>query len=313
MEVTTYAKFEGISEEIKRLLSRASDSVRICVAWLSFDLYRPILLDLLSRDVDVYLIVNHDEKNEIEEIRKIAGLNFKPLMMRVRSKLMHNKFCIIDDRIVVTGSYNWSENAEGHFENIVIIKEDLSLVKKFRHEFEDLYEYHTHQVDFEKCHCRSILFKLAIFGYEGGRHNDSTVGVWAVCARNNHVKFLGSRDEQYLHAQLRLTDDDDDEFEINLRESDAKVWDMRRAFDAERVHRRRIQSYFSSRYIADVHGIGWVVCTNSGEYYKGYADSPEFEVSIPFRDAYFRKVIPSVLGEHDGEVDKIVDMHKPAV
>jgi len=39
----------------------------------------------------------------------------------------------------------------------------------------------------------------------------------------------------------------------------------------------------------------------------------EFEVSIPFRNAYFRKIVPVVLGEHDGEVDEIIEMHKPTV
>ena len=34
---------------------------------------------------------------------------------------MHNKFFIIDDHLVLTGSYNFSENAEANDENLVVI------------------------------------------------------------------------------------------------------------------------------------------------------------------------------------------------
>jgi len=225
---------------------------------------------------------------------------------------MHNKFCIIDDRIVITGSYNWSGNAEDHFENIVVVCDDFYLVKQFRHEFEDLSRYHDHEARFDRCRCNSTLFTLAVFGYEEGRYDESTVGLWSVCARNNHVEFLCSRDEQYLHAQLGMTDREDGS-EVDLRGGNTTVWDMRSAFDAERRDAARVQSYFDSEYGSKIHGAGWVVCTNAGEYLKGYASVPEFKVAIPIRNAYFRKLVPVELDEYSGEIEKIIDRHKPVV
>ena len=35
---------------------------------------------------------------------------------------MHNKVMVIDDRIVVTGSYNFSESAESNDENVLILE-----------------------------------------------------------------------------------------------------------------------------------------------------------------------------------------------
>ena len=35
---------------------------------------------------------------------------------------MHNKVMIIDDRIVITGSYNFSGNAESNDENMLILE-----------------------------------------------------------------------------------------------------------------------------------------------------------------------------------------------
>jgi len=51
---------------------------------------------------------------------------------------MHNKFAVIDRNIVITGSYNWSNNATNiNDENMVVIRsEDLS--NDFNQEFEEL-------------------------------------------------------------------------------------------------------------------------------------------------------------------------------
>ena len=38
-----------------------------------------------------------------------------------KKSLMHNKFCIIDDKIIINGSFNWSVNAvKSNNENIII-------------------------------------------------------------------------------------------------------------------------------------------------------------------------------------------------
>ena len=39
---------------------------------------------------------------------------------------MHNKLMIIDDRIVITGSYNFSENAESNDENMLVLESNAA-------------------------------------------------------------------------------------------------------------------------------------------------------------------------------------------
>ena len=48
---------------------------------------------------------------------------------------MHNKYCVIDDKIVITGSFNWSFQAANYnFENIVVI-ESPEIAEKFKKQF----------------------------------------------------------------------------------------------------------------------------------------------------------------------------------
>jgi len=65
------------------------------------------------------------------------GFNVKIAQQTGRG-IMHNKFAIFDDKEVVTGSYNWTENAEKYnYENALFIS-DPEVVNKYIKEFERL-------------------------------------------------------------------------------------------------------------------------------------------------------------------------------
>lgn len=54
--------------------------------------------------------------------------------------IMHNKFAIIDNQILITGSYNWTHSAEKlNDENLLIIKESETLIRKFTDAFTKLW------------------------------------------------------------------------------------------------------------------------------------------------------------------------------
>jgi phosphatidylserine/phosphatidylglycerophosphate/cardiolipin synthase-like enzyme len=52
---------------------------------------------------------------------------------------MHHKFAVFDERLVVTGSYNWTNSAEhANYENIILL-DDPGVVNRFRQEFPRLW------------------------------------------------------------------------------------------------------------------------------------------------------------------------------
>jgi hypothetical protein len=54
---------------------------------------------------------------------------------------MHNKFCIVDDDVLINGSYNWTYYAESkNRENILIIKDEIDVLQAFETEFSKLIE-----------------------------------------------------------------------------------------------------------------------------------------------------------------------------
>lgn len=53
--------------------------------------------------------------------------------------IMHHKFAIFDGQVMVTGSYNWTENAERfNYENL-LVEDDPALIQAFQKEFEKLW------------------------------------------------------------------------------------------------------------------------------------------------------------------------------
>jgi phosphatidylserine/phosphatidylglycerophosphate/cardiolipin synthase-like enzyme len=80
-----------------------------------------------------------DKKNELAERLKEKGVEvrYKPR----KSGRMHDKFMIVDEETVFSGSYNWTEKAEGNRENIIV----LPCPGPFMEEFEYIWEYSSNK------------------------------------------------------------------------------------------------------------------------------------------------------------------------
>ena len=117
--------FDDIQNTIIENLSNAKLSLKIAMAWFTNPVIFNTLLRICKRGIEVTLLINNDLINN-----RPNGLPFNKLIQAGASlyiaespKLIHNKFCIIDDKIVIDGSYNWTILAEkNNDENIVVIE-----------------------------------------------------------------------------------------------------------------------------------------------------------------------------------------------
>ena len=129
----------NIQNVIQRELFTANSSIKIAVAWFTNDLlFQPLLLKLAT-GVKVDLILNKDEINLSSSI----DFNFFAqqggnLYWNESNRLMHEKFCIIDDRIVITGSYNWTNKAEVNYESISIFIDEQDTITDYKARFQAL-------------------------------------------------------------------------------------------------------------------------------------------------------------------------------
>ena len=52
---------------------------------------------------------------------------------------MHNKFCIFDGSILITGSYNWTYSAESRNAENIIITDEENVCEDYTKYFSDLW------------------------------------------------------------------------------------------------------------------------------------------------------------------------------
>lgn len=147
--MTTEAIFDKIAPRLYQELSKATQSIYIAVAWFTNKEFFEVLKNKAKEGVLVQVIITKDSTNMKSGIA-YESLNIgKSGVFFVGGKkdLMHNKFCVIDEKMVINGSYNWSYSAEyDNHENIVITTGDEALVEQFIAQFKRIRNtYHATQ------------------------------------------------------------------------------------------------------------------------------------------------------------------------
>jgi phosphatidylserine/phosphatidylglycerophosphate/cardiolipin synthase-like enzyme len=142
---------EQIHNAIARKIGGAQHSIKICVAWFTCTSLATALKERLSKTKISIIISNHEfnlSANHFKSLVKFPNCTLH-ILPTIEQKMMHNKFCIIDDNIVITGSYNWSDRAENNYENILIC-EDPDLARQYTAYFNKLQTLSDHVPDFSK-------------------------------------------------------------------------------------------------------------------------------------------------------------------
>jgi hypothetical protein len=139
-------KFENIQKELVDRIKLSRSKLKIAVTWFTNnDLFNLLLHKLKHDSIQIELIILNDRiNNKIEgcDFQSFIDANGRFYYSDVNS-MVHHKFCIIDDELVITGSYNWTYYAENrNWENIVVIQ-DSSIVKGYVDEFEKIKNAHT--------------------------------------------------------------------------------------------------------------------------------------------------------------------------
>lgn len=126
--------FENIREELVNELIQANHTIFAAVAWLTDDYLLDILTKKASKGVSIQLIISGSENNEKYRFRSLIDAGGEVYIVgggNVQTDgFMHNKFCVIDFKKVVTGSFNWTKNANSNEENIVVIN-DLRIAYQY--------------------------------------------------------------------------------------------------------------------------------------------------------------------------------------
>jgi hypothetical protein len=113
--------FEDIQNQIIEQIRAAKFTIWVAVAWFTDKILMKELYDKAQQGLNIRLVVFDDE------INYQYGFKYEKLFETKRVKpigiyknIMHYKFCIIDFKTVIHGSYNWTNKARWNKETISI-------------------------------------------------------------------------------------------------------------------------------------------------------------------------------------------------
>lgn len=138
------AHFSNIHEVIIDHLEKANSEVVAAVAWFTDRDMFEVLCKKARSGINVSVALIGDDINQGP-----GALNFPRLEAaggRVAflaqgnrdEPTMHHKFCVIDRKTVITGSYNWSRKARRNDENITVVTDSIEFAAKYLETFESL-------------------------------------------------------------------------------------------------------------------------------------------------------------------------------
>ncbi|MFV7441884.1 phospholipase D-like domain-containing protein [Acinetobacter pittii] len=136
-KIDIQAYFQEIRIQIIESIQSARLSVWVAMAWFTDKELANELLKKHWDGLNIQVIVNDDDISQKYGLDfSLKGIEFykgNP-SSEFGKKIMHNKFCVIDFKKVIHGSYNWTNNAKYNNESITIT-ESKELAEEFAEQF----------------------------------------------------------------------------------------------------------------------------------------------------------------------------------
>ena len=108
----------SIYKELESAIDTARSSVMVAMYWLTYDPFIHKLIELRKKNVDVQVVLDGSMFANFQNVSNIVTLLNKsdiyPLILpskQINRGIMHNKFIVIDNKTVWTGSANFTKAA----------------------------------------------------------------------------------------------------------------------------------------------------------------------------------------------------------
>ena len=138
---TYFSPNGGVAANIIRAINNAKASIDLAIFDLTYNDIASSLEKAQKRGVRIRVIADSRQaKGHNSMISTLADNQFNLKITHGEGRgIMHNKFAIFDSKLMVTGSYNWTNNAERfNYENAIFIT-DPNVIRQYQKEFDKIW------------------------------------------------------------------------------------------------------------------------------------------------------------------------------
>ncbi|MCK5594722.1 hypothetical protein KAI19_00920 [bacterium] len=132
---TYFGPKDNLDEQLIKLINLSEKNIYGAFYSLRLPKVASALIDAKNRGVKIHLVMDNGRINNFRS--QYARLR-KHISVKTTSQtrgLMHNKFCVFDNKVIWTGSYNPTYNGTYYNNNNVVIINSETLAKDFINEF----------------------------------------------------------------------------------------------------------------------------------------------------------------------------------
>lgn len=125
----------GCQEAVITEINKARETIDIAMYSFTSREIAQALIKAKKRDVKVRIAMDNDQiKDHTSKSRYLIskGITVK---FHMGPGLLHDKFAVIDDKTVITGSFNWTNAADKKNAENLLILNDKSLAQKYKNQF----------------------------------------------------------------------------------------------------------------------------------------------------------------------------------
>ena len=134
----------GTSKELARLIKAAKKEIAVAAYAFSSKYLGQALSVALKRGVKIRVLLDADNARKSYSIDEwLAGEGIAVRFIEIKRGSLHHKFMLIDGKLLITGSYNFTNESEFRNHEAAIFTNHKGLIQSFTAEFERLWSQCT--------------------------------------------------------------------------------------------------------------------------------------------------------------------------
>ena len=135
-----FSPMGGTSKELARLIKATKKEIAVAAYAFSSKYLGQALSGALKRGVKIRIILDGDNARKAYSIDEwLVGEGINVRFIEIKRGSLHHKFMLIDGRILITGSYNFTNESEFRNHEAAIFTNHKGLIQSFTAEFERLW------------------------------------------------------------------------------------------------------------------------------------------------------------------------------
>lgn len=137
-----------IKQRIIAEIQKANKNIFLAMAFFTDRDIANAMIAAKNRNLTVDIILSSNAQNEtVKQMFKDSNVSIHAFETGDERGMMHHKFCLIDNRISINGSYNYSYNASSNNVENIQVSDDINTYRQLFAEFERLKYNIDHQID----------------------------------------------------------------------------------------------------------------------------------------------------------------------